>query len=109
MKRVPRNRYLLFLLIAGAALSWDLVSKTVVFHDLGYPADADVAQGEKPDFPGVHQRFASPANVAGKSILYVDGWLRFRLNTTFNHGALWGVGQGHSRTFAVLSVLAVLG
>ena len=32
----------------------------------------------------------------------------FRLMTSFNHGALWGMGQGYSPVFALLSIVAAV-
>ena len=114
MTRVPGHRYAVFFLIAGASLCWDLYSKSVVFRDLGYPGGG-VAVLE----PGEHRIFASPeyagrrsaedGAVEGVSVPYIDGWMTFRLFTSFNHGALWGVGQGYSWAFAVMSVLAAAG
>ena len=104
VRRVPPSRYLLFALLVAAGLSWDLYSKHVVFTDLGYPA------GAIPDHqvPGAHQIFRSPNGVEGQSEPFLDGWVDFRLWTSFNHGALWGMGQGLTWMFAALSVLAVL-
>ena len=103
MKRVPANRYLVFLLIAGSGLFGDLFSKNTVFDDLGFSEDAAVLR------MGDHQIFAHPPFVEGQSTLYLNGWLKFRLYTSFNHGALWGIGQGKSWLFATLSVAAILG
>lgn len=86
MKRVPANRRLSFAALVGVCLTWDLYSKSVVFGDLGYP---------------------------GRSSQWVcqwfDGWLKFRLFTTFNEGALWGFGKGYTWAFAALSVVAAAG
>lgn len=107
MKRIPANRYWLFLLIAGTGLFWDLYSKDTVFADLGFhdpdPQVAVVLQ------PGRHRVFDHPPGTEGQSVLYLQGWLKFRLYTSFNRGALWGIGQGKSWLFASLSVVAVLG
>jgi signal peptidase II len=105
MKQVPGSRYVVFVLITGAALYWDLFSKDVVFDDLGYPGGvaAPVAK------PGRHTIFDRPRFFEGESVPYLTGWMTFRLLTSFNHGALWGVGQGYSWAFASLSVLAVVG
>ena len=106
MKRVPANRYVVFFLIAGIGLFWDLFSKDTVFADLGY---------HDPDAPAVvlkqgdHQLFAHPPLIEGRSKLYLNGWLKFRLFTNFNRGALWGIGQGKSWLFAMLSIVAVFG
>ena len=106
MKRVPANRYVVFFLIAGIGLFWDLFSKDTVFADLGY---------HDPDFPAIvlkqgnHQLFAHPPRTEGRSKSYLNGWLKFRLYTSFNPGALWGIGQGKSWLFASLSIVAVFG
>lgn len=104
MKRVPANRYLLFALIAGAGVFWDLSSKERVFRDLGC---ADEIRSVH--VPGEHRIFDHPRNVEGQSVAYLDGWVTFRLFTSFNEGALWGVGQGHTWLFAGLSVVAGIG
>ncbi|MCH7990077.1 MAG: hypothetical protein IID46_13125, partial [Planctomycetes bacterium] len=107
MKRVPANRYIVFFLIAGLGLSWDLFSKDVVFADLGY-LDPDSPPGRPIVLKqGNHQLFAHPPLIEGRSKLYLDGWLKFRLFTNFNPGALWGIGQGKSWLFASLSIVAV--
>lgn len=103
MKRVPANRYVVFFFIAGIALFWDIFTKDVVFADLGYPG------GRPPFRQGDHQIFEHPENIEGESVLYLDGWLKFRHYTSFNYGALWGIGQGKSWLFATLSVVASLG
>jgi signal peptidase II len=105
MRPVPGNRYVIVILITGAALFWDLYSKDVVFRDLGYPGGgAPILQW------GDQTIFARPKLPdAGESVPYLTGWMTFRLCTNFNHGALWGVGQGYSWAFATMSVLAVLG
>ena len=104
MRRVPPHRYLLFVLIASAGLSWDLYTKQVVFADLGYPAGRIPAT-----VPGRHRLFSRPPGTEGLSRLYLDGWLRFRLLTSFNQGALWGIGQGQTWLFALLSIAAAAG
>ncbi len=35
--------------------------------------------------------------------------MQFRLYTSFNEGALWGIGQGFTAVFAGLSLLAIVG
>ncbi|MEX1098764.1 MAG: signal peptidase II [Planctomycetales bacterium] len=109
MKPLPASRCALFLGLALAAAAGDLYSKHVVFRDLGYPARVLV-----PDRPGLHEIFqpgTDPAGrvVEGESAPYLEGWLEFRLYTSFNEGALWGVGQGWTWLFASLSVLAIAG
>lgn len=73
--------YLLFLLVAAAGVAADLGSKRAVFDGLGFP-------GESP---------------WRKELL--GGNVRFWFWTSFNEGALWGMGQGQSRWFALLSIL----
>ena len=63
---------------------WDLYSKSAVFDRLGYP------RGQGP----VHQWLGRVST--------------FQLFTSFNEGALWGVGQGLTWLFAALSVVAVV-
>lgn len=86
MKRVPANRYVCFLILSVSGLIWDLYSKHAVFADLGYP-------GQSSEWV---ER-------------YFGGWSTFRLYTSFNEGALWGIGQGYTWVFATLSVAAVAG
>lgn len=76
-------RAIMFFLIVAGGLTADLVSKNLVFERLSAPG--------------------------GSTEWLVDGWFQFRLYTTFNYGALWGVGQGMTWLFAVLSVAAVGG
>lgn len=98
MKRVPANRFVIFFLLASAGLFWDLLSKQTVLDDLGYPGVA-----------GQHVIFSHPPGSEGQSIEYLSGWVTFSLYSSFNEGALWGVGQGFAWLFAGLSVLAVVG
>lgn len=105
MNRVPANRYICFLLVATAGLAWDLVTKEVTFQDLGYfnvPRNNLIV-------PGRHQHFQPAQDVEGQSRLYIDGWVTFRLFTSFNPGALWGIGQRHTWLFASLSIVAIGG
>ncbi len=104
MPRIPVNRLLVFMLLTAVALTVDLSAKSVVFNDLGYPG-AD----PQPLVSGKHDRFAFPTARDGESIPYVDGWMKFRLLTSFNRGALWGLGQEYTWLFAGLSVAAVVG
>ncbi|MCA8988936.1 MAG: signal peptidase II [Planctomycetaceae bacterium] len=83
---VPRNRYALFLVIAVGALVADLASKQLVFSGLGYPG-----------------------GISAWTQTYLNDWITFRFFTSFNEGALWGMGQGYSFLFAGLSVLAAVG
>lgn len=76
-------RYALFVGLALSLLALDLIAKEIVFRRFGYPN--------------------------GSSAPILDGWLQFRLYTSFNEGALWGIGQGFSWLFAAFSVVAALG
>jgi signal peptidase II len=101
---VPITRAIAFVLVAAVVLAADLATKSLVFRDLGYPGtDLD------PVVRGAHAVFAAPPGRDGTSIAYFDGWLSFRLFTSFNRGALWGVGQGYTWLFAALSTAAVIG
>ena len=70
--------------IASLGLGWDLWTKREVFAQLGHPGSSPVWKGQ----------------LLGISI-------RFELETTFNHGALWGMGQGQTWLFASLSFVAI--
>lgn len=83
MAHVTASRTITFLLLAAGGFAADLASKNAVFASLGWPD--------------------------GSTDWFLDGWIKFRLYTTFNHGALWGVGQGMTWLFAALSVAAVIG
>ncbi len=86
MKRVPWNRPVVFFAVALLGLTTDLATKAAVFSSLGYP---------------------------GRSSQWVQtffgGWVTFRFFTSFNRGALWGIGQGYTWLFAVLSLAALVG
>ena len=82
MNRVPANRYVVFLLIVICGTALDLWSKAAVFSRLGVP---------------------------GRTGWLIDSWVQFELHTSFNTGALWGIGQGMAWMFALLSVLAFCG
>jgi signal peptidase II len=103
---IPASRVVLFVLLTVAALAVDLISKSVVFNDLGYPG-AD----PNPTVAGAHERFRAPSTREGESVPYidVDRVISFRLLTSFNRGALWGLGQGYTWIFAALSMAAVVG
>ena len=103
MKRVPASRFVVFLLIAAAGLAWDLYTKHAVFADLGYPA------GMPHLMQGAHEIFDHPPGNEGVSRMYLTGWMTFRLFTSFNQGALWGVGQGYTWLFSTLSLGAIIG
>lgn len=84
VERPPMVRMAVVGVVAVLGLAWDLWTKQQVFAQLG-------AQGTYPVWKG---------QILGMSI-------RFQLETTFNHGALWGMGQGKSWLFATLSVVAL--
>jgi signal peptidase II len=104
MSRIPANRLFVFILLASIALTVDLFTKSIVFNDLGYPGAEPT-----PAALGQHHRFTSPASQEGVSVPYIDGWMTFRLLTSFNRGALWGLGQEYTWLFAGLSLAAVIG
>ncbi|MFN3160403.1 MAG: signal peptidase II [Rubinisphaera brasiliensis] len=83
---VPAWHYVLFAAIAIIGTIWDLGTKSAVFSSLGYPG-----------------RFSEWTQT------FLNGWVEFRFLTSFNEGALWGMGQGFSSLFALLSVLAAIG
>jgi signal peptidase II len=83
MKSYPAHRLWTFLILAGSGLLLDLCSKSWVFSSIGYPYS--------------HSLWTKT---------WFGGALQFRLTTSFNEGALWGVGQGFSLGFAALSILA---
>ncbi len=82
---VPLFNWLVFLILSPLLLTWDLYSKWHVFSTLGYP----------------HRQSDS-------WFVWLWGKDVFRLMTSFNHGALWGMGQGFSSVFALLSVIAAV-
>lgn len=90
--RYPRSRWLVFALLAGFGLWWDLYSKWLAFDTLGYAR-----------VPGDRQPISEPwlTWLWGRNVLYIS--------TNFNYGALWGFGQGWSLGFAALSMLAAVG
>ena len=82
MRAVPASRYFAFLTIAGLGCAIDLATKTWIFDWLGMP-------GDRPSY-----------------------WLWnevFGFTTSLNKGALFGIGQGKTPLFAVLSVAAAAG
>lgn len=101
---VPATRAFVFCLLAALVVVGDLGTKSLVFRDLGYPGTE-----LEPVVRGTHALFAAPPRRDGMSIAYFDGWLSFRLFTSFNRGALWGVGQGYTWLLAALSGAAVVG
>lgn len=80
---VPRNRYVWFFALAVLGLAIDLVSKEFVFGQLGFPG----GQRAQPFF---------------------DHWVMFTFVTSVNEGALWGIGQGYTWVFALLSIVAIV-
>lgn len=82
----PAYRYFLFAIVAGGGLGWDLWSKWAVFDWLRPPGQIAVWKG---------------------SLLGIS--VDFQLATTFNAGALWGIGQGLTWVFALLSFFAIGG
>ena len=84
------DRLFVLALISIGGLAWDLWSKHQVFTSLGYPG---VLPG-----PGVQPVWKG--QVLGVAV-------QFQLETAFNHGALWGMGQGQTWFFASLSFVAV--
>lgn len=86
MNPVPRNRYVWFGFLSILGLAVDLGSKHLVFGELGYP-------GGRSDW---NQTF-------------FGNWGAACFLTSINEGALWGMGQGYTWVFALLSVVAVVG
>ncbi|MBI3865363.1 MAG: signal peptidase II [Planctomycetia bacterium] len=85
MTAVPSSRYWCFGLLTAVGLAVDLVSKWRVFDLLGGPhRNSDWSY--RTDF--------------------LWGRFEFSLATTFNQGALFGIGQGLSWLFALLSISA---
>jgi signal peptidase II len=74
-------RFVVFAGLSGLGAFGDLYSKHLVFSELGYPN--------------------------GQSEEFLDSWVMFRFHTSFNRGALWGIGQNLTWLFALLSLLAV--
>jgi signal peptidase II len=83
---VPRNRYIVFALIAASGCAADLLTKYWVFWWLGLP----------PDGPALTKTYYLWEPYIG-------------IQTAVNQGALFGMGQGLSIWFAVLSVAAAAG
>jgi signal peptidase II len=82
---VPLSRHAVFSILVVVLLGWDLYSKWWVFDFYGY----EYRQSES-------------------WLVWLWGKNVFRLMTSFNHGALWGIGQGWSPLFASLSIVAVI-
>lgn len=85
LAQVPLNRYCVFFALSIVLLWWDLYSKWLVFKTLGF----EQRQSES-------------------WFVWLWGENVFRLMTSFNHGALWGMGQGYSSVFAALSIVAAI-
>ncbi|MCA8982667.1 MAG: signal peptidase II [Planctomycetaceae bacterium] len=83
---VPAWHYVLFATLVVLGTGWDLFSKSAVFNSLGYPG-----------------------RISEWTRTFLNGWVEFRFLTSFNEGALWGMGQGFSGLFALLSILAAAG
>jgi signal peptidase II len=82
MKAVPSNRAVTFALIAVVGCAVDLLSKLWIFNWLGMP-------------------YTGPSYWLVPEI--------FGFTTSLNEGALFGIGQGWTRLFAVLSIVAAVG
>lgn len=80
MTTAVRKRALFFVL-AVVGVTADLWSKEAAFGTLGYPG--------------------------GRTDFFLTGWVKFRLLTSINEGALWGLGQGYQWLFAALSLLVL--
>jgi signal peptidase II len=83
---VPVSRYVFFTLLTVAGLATDLLSKAWAFQELGYP-------GHQSDWS-----WSSP---------FLWGRFSISFTTSFNKGALFGIGQGMTWLFALLSLVAV--
>lgn len=84
MNSVSIHRHLLFWIVVCVTCGWDLYTKETVFAEVGYPHQAD-----------------------GEAVSVFGTGISFRYFTTFNHGALWGMGQGFTWGFATLSFIAI--
>jgi signal peptidase II len=82
MEQLPKNRLPTFFTVTAVCLIVDLWSKSAVFEAFG---------------------------VRNGGAWLLDSWVRFRLFTSLNEGALWGMGQGFAWVFALLSVAAFVG
>ena len=86
MQRVPASRYVVFICLTLAGLVGDNLAKWYAFKTLGYP-------GGQSDWS-----WSTPFL-----------WGRFSIGflTNFNQGALFGIGQGMTWLFALLSLVAI--
>jgi signal peptidase II len=78
----PNRGWLSFVSVAAVAVVSDLVTKHLAFAGLGMPG-------------------------TGRRVIFVPGV--FTLETNLNEGALFGIGQGYSWLFALVSVAALGG
>lgn len=86
MQKITPYKTITFFVMTALVLALDLFSKAYVFSTLGFP------NGES--------AWMRPM---------LGGWVKFRLHTSLNQGALWGIGQGYTSIFALLSLVAVVG
>ena len=83
---IPRSRFVVFLSLVVLGTFWDLYTKATVFESLGYPG-----------------------GISPWKQTFLNSWVQFRYYTSFNEGALWGMGQGYTAMFAILSIGAAIG
>lgn len=86
MAAFPRSRYILFGTLVVVGLTSDLWTKSKAFAQLGYP--------------GGHAAWYGP-------IRCLWGEFSVDFTTNFNEGALFGIGQGQTWLFALLSFFAI--
>lgn len=84
--RLPANRLIVWSIVAAVGLAWDLWTKSWMFSVLGYP-------GRSSDW--------------NWQSAFLWGRFEIQFTTSFNQGALFGIGQGFSLLFAALSFAAV--
>lgn len=70
-----------FVIISATGALVDLSTKSAIFEKWGFPN--------------------------GQSPAWIETWITFRFHTSFNRGALWGIGQNLTWLFTLLSVFAV--
>ena len=87
MKAVPASRVVAFLSVTMAAVAWDLFSKWWVFQHYGYPYRGSGVLVQTP---------------------FLWGTFDFEFFTLFNQGTLWGLGQGKTWVFVLLSFGAIV-
>ncbi len=83
---VPRNRWIVWTILASTALAWDLWTKSWMFGVLGYPGRTSAWNWKTP---------------------FLWGRFEIQFTTSFNQGALFGFGQGLTLLFAALGMSAV--